>query len=149
TVAQVDQPPVNTVPGFQSTNQNVAKTFSSANGNASAVADPDASASPVKVTLSVTAGTGTLTLPSTTGLSLVSGSNGSASMTFTGTLASFNAALNGLVFTPATNYSGFSTLTITTDDQGNTGLLPNGVTSLTDTDTVTIQVVGIDQPPVN
>ena len=46
TVNHVNQPPVNTVPGPQSTNQNTALVFSSANGNAITVADSDSRRQP-------------------------------------------------------------------------------------------------------
>ena len=41
-------------------------------------------------------------------------------MTFTGTMANINAALNGLSFAPTANYNGAASLQITTNDQGNT-----------------------------
>jgi len=54
-------------------------------------------------------------------------------MVFTGTLASVNAALAGMSFTPTANYNGAASVSITSDDQGNSG--SGG--ALTDTDTVT------------
>ena len=57
-------------------------------------------------------------------------------MTFTGTLADINAALDGLSFSPTADYNGAASLQITTNDQGNTG---SGGRSR-DTDTVTITV---------
>src|SRR6185503_1953978 len=60
----VNDAPVDTVPGAQSTIVGAVLTFSSANGNAISVADPDAAT--VQVTLSVTSGT--LSLSGTTGL---------------------------------------------------------------------------------
>ncbi len=59
-----------------------------------------------------------------------------ASMTFTGTLAAINAALAGTAYHPTLNFNGSDTLTITTNDQGNTG--SGGAQS--DTDTVDITV---------
>src|SRR5262249_40985160 len=41
-------------------------------------------------------------------------------MTFTGTLAKINAALDGLKFRPNPNYNGAAAIDITVDDQGNT-----------------------------
>src|SRR6476660_2183356 len=95
--------------------------------------------------VALTGTNGTLTLSQTTGLSFVfSDGNGTgagdgtadATMTFRGTLASVNAALNGLTFTPTAGFSGGATLTITSNDLGNTGT--GG--PLTDTDVVNIQV---------
>ena len=138
----VDQRPVNTVPGAQSVNANGTgsankRTFSAANSNLISVADSDAGSNPVKVTLSVSHGI--LTLSGTTGLSFSIGANGTAAMTFTGTLTDVNTALAGTQYTPTTAYVGADTLTITTDDQGNTGI---GLVQ-SDTDTVSINVVNV------
>ena len=43
------------------------------------------------------------------------------SMTFTGTATDINAALNGLLYETTLDYNGSDTLTITTNDNGNTG----------------------------
>jgi hypothetical protein len=55
---------------------------------------------------------GTLKLGSTTGITFVSGGSNFASMTISGTLTSLNAALNGLQFTPTTNFYGSGTINI-------------------------------------
>ena len=60
--------------------------------------------------LSLSVSNGKLTLGSTTGLTFPAGSNGSSSMTINGTLASLNAAVNGLTYVPNLNYSGLDTL---------------------------------------
>ncbi|HEX3248034.1 MAG TPA: choice-of-anchor Q domain-containing protein [Pyrinomonadaceae bacterium] len=143
TITAVNDPPVNTVPGAQSTAQNTPLVFSTGNSNAISVADPDAGSNTVQVTLTVT--NGTLTLSGTSGLSFAfSDANGAGAgdgtadttMTFRGTLANVNAALNGLTFTPTAGFSGPAVLTITSNDLGNTGT--GG--PLSDTDTVNIQV---------
>ena len=132
-ITAANDAPVNTVPGAQGTAQNVALVFSSGNGNQVSVADPDAGTSSVQVTLTVT--NGTLTLSSTSGLSFsFSDGNGTgagdgttdATMTFRGALTDINAALNGMTFTPTAFFSGAASLTITTNDLGNTG--PGGTT---------------------
>jgi hypothetical protein len=119
-VQATNQPPVNTVPGPQTTAEDTALVFSAAAGNAIAVADPDAGANPVQVTLTAT--NGTLTLRQTTGLAFTAG-DGTAdpTMTFTGTVADINAALDGLSFAPMPGFSGSAGLTIVTNDQGATG----------------------------
>ena len=66
-------------------------------------------------------------------------------MTFTGTLANINAALNGLTYTPTASYFGSDSLAIVTNDLGNTG--PGG--AKTDSSTVAITVSEVNQPPVN
>lgn len=136
-------PPVNTVPGPQATNEDTPLVFSSANGNQISISDPDAGANPVQVTLTAT--NGTLTLSTTAGLTFTVGDGtADATMTFTGTITDINAALNGLTFTPTANYNGPATLTITTNDQGNTG----DPGPLSDTDVVAITVNPVNDAPV-
>ena len=142
TVLAVNDAPVNGIPAAQTTNVNTSLVFSTTNGNRAGVVDVDANAAVEQVTLSVTHGT--LSLSGITGLTLVSGANGSGSMTFRGTMANLNAALNGLSYTPATNYSGGDTLSITSDDQGSTG----GGGALSSTSTVGITISQPAPPPV-
>jgi hypothetical protein len=135
TVTAVNDGPVNTVPGPQNTAQNTPLTFSSGSGNHVAISDVDAGTNAVQVTLTVT--NGTLTLNGTSGLAFTVGDGtADATMTFTGTIANINTAMNGMTFTPTAGFSGNASLTITTNDQGNTGT--GG--PLSDTDVVSIQV---------
>jgi Putative Ig domain/Lamin Tail Domain/Bacterial Ig domain len=84
------------------------------------VADPDAGSAPVEITVS--GDSGTVTLASTFGLTFSYGDGTTdASMTFTGSLTSANAALNGLVFAPASGYQGSAFVTVSLNDLGNTG----------------------------
>ena len=62
--------------------------------------------------LSLSVSHGTLTLGSTTGLTFTSGSNGTRSLTVSGSETSLNAALNGLTYAPATGYTGDDSLVI-------------------------------------
>ena len=107
--------PVNTVPAAQTTNEDTALVISAANGNQISISDADAGGANNEVTLSVT--NGTLTLAGTAGLTFVSG-DGTAdgTMTFRGTAASINTALDGLSYSPAANSYGGATLTLTTRD---------------------------------
>src|SRR5438309_1505425 len=66
-------------------------------------------------------------------------------MTFTGTIANINTALAGLTYIPTADFNGSATLSITTDDQGNTGTGGNK----TDTDNVAITVSAVNDAPVN
>jgi hypothetical protein len=141
TVTGVNNPPVNTVPAAQTTPGNTPKVFSSANGNAISIADADAGTGNLQMTLTVTSGT--LALGSTAGLTVTG--NNSAAVTATGTLASLNAGLQGLTFTPANTFEGVVTLTITTNDQGSTGA--GGPKS--DSDTVLIGVGTVPFVSVN
>jgi hypothetical protein len=119
TIAAVNDPPVNSVPGAQTTSYNTSLVFSAGGGNRISVSDVDGNSGVEQLTLSVS--NGKLSLAATTGLTLVSGANGSATMTYRGTLANLNAALDGMTYTPANNYSGADTLSIISNDLGNTG----------------------------
>jgi len=135
TVNAVNDAPVNTVPAAQVVNENGTLTFSAGNGNAVSVSDVDANGNPEQVKLTAT--NGVITLSTTAGL-VFSVGNGAANqtMTFTGTLANINAALQGMTFLPTSGFNGAASLQIVTNDQGNTG--SGG--ALTDTDTVSITV---------
>ncbi len=133
--------PVNTVPVAQSVNEDMPLVFSAANGNAIAISDTDAGGNAMQVTLSVT--NGVLTLGGVSGLGFSSGANGSAAMTFTGSIAAINTALSGLRFDPTANFSGPALLTLNTNDLGNSG---TGV-ALSDTDAVAIAVNPVNDAP--
>ncbi len=120
--------PTITAPASGSLNENSSLTFSSSNGNAVSVTDSSAGSTD-SLTLSVTHGT--LTLASTSGLTITAGANGSATVTVTGTIANLDAALNGLVYKPATNYSGPDSLSVSISDPGD---------GLSATDSVTLTV---------
>jgi hypothetical protein len=144
TVNGLNDPPVNSVPGPQTTNDENPVTFSSAQGNAITFSDLDAGSADVRLTLLPISGS--IQLPTQNGLTLVQG-DGSAGVgfTFDGTLANLNAALNGLQFRPTTDFHGTATLQITLNDLGNSG--SGG--SLSDTDTVNILVNDVNDAPVN
>ena len=145
-ITAVNDPPTNTVPGVQSVGTSKTHVFNSTNGNLISIADVDGGASTEQVTLSVTSGT--FSLSTIAGLSFsFSDSNGTGAgtgtnnttATFRGTIAAINTALNGLTYTaPATAQA--VTLTLATDDLGNTGT--GG--ALTATSTVAINVTAPD-----
>ena len=81
------------------------------------IADVNASTDIEQVVLRATHGN--LRLGSTTGITFVSGANNSASMTISGTLTSLNALLNGLKFTPTTDFYGSGTISIKYTDAKN------------------------------
>lgn len=140
TVSGVNDAPVNTVPGAQTTPEDTARTFSVAGSNALVVADADATL--VQVSVSTT--NGTLTAAVRTGLTFQAGDGISDdTMTFSGPIASVNAALNGMSFQPAANFFGTATLTLLASDLGATGT--GG--ALTDSDQVTITVTAVNDPP--
>jgi VCBS repeat-containing protein len=139
TVTNVNEAPVNTVPtADQQVFRNGTLLFRTAGGNALSVADQDAGTGVLSVGLHVTSGR--VKLGTTSGLATVTGNN-TGTVTLTGTLTAINAALQNTSFTAATGFTGAVTLTMTTNDQGNTG--PGG--AMQDVDTVTIHVA--NRPP--
>ncbi|MBO2012786.1 beta strand repeat-containing protein [Hymenobacter negativus] len=143
TVTGVNDAPVASVPATQTTAEDTPKTFNTAGNNVISVSDADAGSGNVEITL--TAANGTFTLSRTTGLTFTVGDGAAdAAMTFRGTLASINAALNGLVFTPTLNFNGTASLTLAANDLGNTGT--GGAKS--DSDIVNITVGSTNDAPV-
>ena len=132
TVVSVNDPPVNTVPGTQTTAEDAVRVFSTANGNAITVSDLDAGT--LTTTLSVT--NGILTLGSTAGVTITG--NGTNSVIVSGSQSAINAALNGTSFRPTADFSGNAVLTVNTSD---------GVAA--DIDTVNIAITPVaDMPTV-
>ncbi|HKU74722.1 MAG TPA: choice-of-anchor Q domain-containing protein [Pyrinomonadaceae bacterium] len=135
-VSEINDAPVNTVPGPQSVIKNSLLFFSATESNQISIADVDGGNAARQVTL--IADNGVITLNRTMGLSFSDG-NGTANskMRFTGTIININAALNGMRFTPTNDFTGHAQLQIETNDLGNTGT--GG--ALSDSDTVNITVV--------
>src|SRR5262245_52246455 len=126
----VNSAPINFVPGTQIVQANTSEAL-----DRFQIADFDAGFGTVTTTLSVTHGTLTILAP---GSATTSG-NGTDTLTLTGTVDEINAALapsGNLRYHGALDFFGTDTLTITTDDNGNSG--SGGAQS--DTDQVTIQV---------
>lgn len=143
-VAAVNNSPVNTVPVAQATDEDTVKVFSAANSNAITVSDAIDTAvlgATDALTTTVSVSHGTLTAIAS---GAVITNNGTASVTIAGTAAQVNAALDGLSYAPDLNYNGSDTLTVSTNDNGNTG---GG--ALTDTDTIAINIAAINDAPVN
>ncbi|MCX7557399.1 Ig-like domain-containing protein [Xanthomonadaceae bacterium JHOS43] len=134
-VTAVNDAPELTVPGAQENDGSSVVVFSTANGNAISVADVDAGTGTIAMRF-VSDG-GTLTLANPDAALTITG-NGSTSVDATGTLAAFNAALNGpagaLTYEPTSGNTVARTLTASIDDQGHTGA--GG--ALTDTATIAI-----------
>jgi hypothetical protein len=129
-VVPVNDAPLNTVPGAQSAIPNTNKVIAGL-----AVSDIDANSGSLTTTLSVLHGI--LTVSSSGGAG-VAGS-GTASVTLTGTLAQINTTLsaaNNIVYKSDAAFNGSDTLTVLTNDGGNTGT--GGAHS--DSDNVTIVV---------
>jgi trimeric autotransporter adhesin len=82
--------------------------------------DADAGNNQLDVTLTIS--NGVFSLGATAGLSFFVGDgNADASMTFRGTIAQINAAIDSLTFSPTANYSGTANLNIFVNDLGNSG----------------------------
>ncbi len=144
-VTQVNDAPVNTVPGAQGLAEDTVLTFTG--GTLISIADVDAAAPEGDGTLEVTltAANGTLTLSQTTGLAFPTGDGtADATMTFNGVIGDINAALDGLTFTPTAEFSGAASVQILTSDRGQIG---SGGTQ-TDTDTVNITISAENDAPV-
>ncbi|HVX12329.1 MAG TPA: DUF4214 domain-containing protein [Pirellulales bacterium] len=159
-VTPVNQPPSVNVPTAQTVSENPTSplVFSAANGNAITITDPDGGTGVETVSISTlnTAGvaTGTVALSQTTNLTFVQGNGTAAStMVFSGTLSAINAALNGLQFVPANNFTGQAVINFSVNDNGN-GLGPvSGGSgnvlgpSEIGTGKVVITVTPVNQPP--
>ncbi|GGG05046.1 hypothetical protein GCM10010924_37040 [Rhizobium wenxiniae] len=136
-VTAVNDAPVNTLPGSFATNEDTALALTGIS-----ISDVDAGTSNVTVTLTV--GSGTLSAATAGGVTVTGSGN---SITLTGTVANINAFLAGSsrpTYTPVANANGPVTLTMVTNDGGNTGT--GG--ALSDTDTSTINIAPINDAPV-
>ncbi len=121
-VDPVNDAPVTNVPAGQTTNEDVPRVFSTANGNAITVSDVDGDT--LTVTLSGT--NGALMLGTVAGVT-VSG-NGTGTVTVSGSAAAITSALNGLSFAPAADYNGLAGITVTTTDGNVTTSSTIGIT---------------------
>jgi hypothetical protein len=110
------QAPAVSGPSAISVNENSTLLFATAQGDGITLTDAQAGSNADTLTLSVA--DGTLALGSTSGLTFTAGANGSSSMTVSGTLANLNAALNRLVYTPTSGYSGSDSLHLSLTDPG-------------------------------
>jgi large repetitive protein len=144
---QQNDAPVNTVPGLQTVNEDGILSFVSGT-NGISIADPDASTSTMTTQLSVLHGVLNVTL--TGGAAISAGANGSGTLTLSGSQAAINATLVSLTYSPVADYHGSDTLTVLTNDRGNTGDADNdGIPSetvqdaLTDSDTVAINITSL------
>ncbi|HYI11946.1 MAG TPA: tandem-95 repeat protein, partial [Thermoanaerobaculia bacterium] len=143
TITAANDPPVNSMPGTQTFDEDTVLTLSTGNANKISISDNDAGANSVQ--LQLTATNGALTLSGITGLSFTVGDGTSdATMTFTGTIANINTALDGMTYTPTLNYNGSATITVNTNDQGFTG---GGAQS--DNDVLNLTINAVNDAPVN
>jgi VCBS repeat-containing protein len=146
TVSAVNDAPTAdiTQTGYSATEQ----TDLALHGTGLSIADVDAGAATVTATLSV--GEGSLTLDAGTNV-VILGGNGTSSVTLTGTVARINDLLAGanggtITYKDGSNTPGAgTTLTLSVDDQGNTG--SGG--AQTASDSVNITITAVNDAPVN
>ena len=132
TVIPANVAPVNTVPGAQTVSEDVPLSISGIS-----VTDVDGNLASTQ--LSVTNGTISVSLAG--GATISAGSNGSGSLTLSGTESEINAALATLSYQGDLNFNGSDVLTVVSTDSAGP--------PLTDTDTVAITVTSVNDAPVN
>ncbi len=114
-------PPLIRIPEAQTTLVEIDLYFGSLYGNFIGIAELDDTGSD-QLELTLTATNGTLTLASLSGLTFTAGDgDDDATMTFNGTWTDINAALDGLIFTPTSGYSGAASIELITEDLRGTG----------------------------
>ncbi|AGW93168.1 hypothetical protein N234_24360 [Ralstonia pickettii DTP0602] len=125
---------VNAVPLAQVVNEDTPLVFRTANGNALGISDVDNASH----TVTLSASHGAITLNGVAGLQFLSGDGtADSTMTFTGSDAAINAALNGMSFLGEKDYAGTASLQIQTNDGASV-----------DTDTVAITLNPVNDAPV-
>ena len=129
-ITNVNDAPVNTVPGAQVVAEDTAIGISGLS-----VTDVDGNLSTVQ--LAVTQGTLNVTLSGSATIS--AGGNGTNTLTLSGSQADINATLASLSYQGNLNYTGPDTLTMTSTDSN----------AATDVDVVGITVTGVNDAPVN
>ena len=118
---------MNTVPAAITMNEDATQTITGLS-----ISDVDSASGNLTVTLQITNG-----ILNVSGGSAVVAGSGTNTVTLTGTQAEINSTLAATVnYVPTNNFSGSSTLTITTNDNGNSGV----GSALSDVDTVTLTV---------
>ena len=147
-ISNINDAPAISAPAAVTATEDVLFLFNSA--NLISIADSDDFGAAEKVTLDLgLAPKGTLTMTTLTGLTFTTGDGTTdTKMVFTGTKAAINTALATLRFTPNTNINtvgagNAQSLSITVDDQGNTGA--NG--ALTNVKTVAININPVNDAP--
>jgi len=132
TVVNVNDAPVVTAPAAETTLEESPVTFSAANTNAITVDDVDSANLNVDLTA-----TSTVELGALGGITINGGANGTNAVSFTGSPASVNAALDGLIYTPSPNQTTGASLTIDVSDG-----------ALAASHTVTINITAVNDAPV-
>ncbi len=141
TVNAVNDAPTFALPSPQTAYEEVPLVFSSANGNLISVGDVDAANDPIQ--LGLTAYGGKLSLAVTTGLTFTTGDGtDDTTMTFSGTLADTNAALDGISYTAPAGFAGQGNIQLSANDLGNNGAGGDGTNN-------GVVVINVEQDFVN
>jgi hypothetical protein len=128
-IAAVNDAPVLTVPGTQSTNEDTPKAITG-----TSVGDVDST----NVEVTVAATHGVISLATTAGLNFTAGDGtNDVTQTFNGSLANVNTALATLTFSPTLNYYGAAVISIDVSDS-----------ALSDSDTITVNIAAVNDAPV-
>ena len=130
TVTSVNDGPVNTVPGAQTVNEDTALSLAGISVN-----DVDGNLASTQLTVT----NGALNVSLAGGATISAGTNGSSTLTLSGTQAQINAALASLSYQANAEFNGADTLTVLSTDA-------NGAT---DSDAVAITVSSVNDAPVN
>ncbi|WP_192485284.1 DUF4347 domain-containing protein, partial [Cysteiniphilum marinum] len=130
-VDQPNNPPVNTVIGAQSVNEDTLLSISGLS-----VTDVDGNLATTRLQVN----NGMLNVTLSGGATISSGANGSNDLTISGSEADINVTLASLSYQGNTNFNGSDTLTMTSIDSAGT--------PLSDVDTVAITVNAVNDEPV-
>ncbi|MEZ5741257.1 MAG: cadherin domain-containing protein [Burkholderiaceae bacterium] len=139
TITAVNDQPINTLPATVTVTEDTSTAVAGLS-----IADLDAGTGDLTTRLQVSNGVLNVTLSGAASIS--AGSNTSSDLTVRGSVADINATLASLAYTGNNNVAGVGadTLTLTTNDGGNTG--SGG--PLQDIDTIQIDITPVDDVPV-
>lgn len=135
---QNDSPINNSVPAAAATDEGTNLVINGIN-----VTDVDVSPAQV-VRFTLSANVGTIALATVSGLTSITGGSGTSSMVYEGVLADVNAALAAITYTPVGETGGTATITLISDDKGNSGA--GG--AKTDTDNIAVTINSVNDAPV-
>ena len=135
-VNALNNPPTMAVPDAQSVTEDADLAISGVS-----ITDSDADTGLLQIALTVS--NGQLSLSSGGGATVTDSTDGSGGVSATGTLAQINDALSGLTYRGETNFFGQDSLSITVNDQGNSGIGD----SQSDSKSISIEVTAINDVP--